>query len=666
MSLGRGVVVAAAVAAVGCASPEGGPEEEPGPPPDDAVYLNPAASIDERLEDLLARMTLEEKIGQMTQIDRQFLSHPGDITRFGLGSILSGGGSSPADNTPDGWADMYDRFQRRALDTRLGIPILYGIDAVHGHNNLQDATVFPHNIGLGATRNPRLVEEIARATALEMAGTGMRWNFGPAVAVPRDPRWGRTYEGFSEDPELVGELGAAAVRGYQSGSPDDPAWVLATPKHWIGDGGTEGGVDQGDTPLPLDELVAIHGRPYRPAIADGARVVMASYNSWRGEKVHGSRTLLTEVLRDEFGFDGMILSDWGAIYQLPGSEARQTLRAVEAGIDMNMVPDNYRSFIYTTRQLVESGELSESRVDEAVRRILRLKFEMGLFEKPFADRSFQESIRSDAHLALAERAVRESLVLLRNRDGTLPVGDHVEHIHVTGRFADDIGAQAGGWTIEWQGVRGNVMEGTSVREAVEAAAPAGVRVTFSEGVGAAGDEPVASGDRQVDGSDGQPAGEWEAADLIVAVIGEAPYAEFEGDRRRLNLHRHDVELLERISAGDAPVAVVLLSGRPLVLTDELAMMDALVAAWLPGTEAPGIADVLFGNAEPSGRLPLTWPRANDQIPIQVDGERGALWSAEEAREAGYGVIDESETALSADELRELPLYPYGFGLGYGR
>lgn len=621
----------------GCVSPDGG-QEEPGPPPEDAVYLNPAAPIDDRVEDLLDRMTLEEKLGQMTQIDRQFLAHPGDITRFKLGSILSGGGSSPDDNSPDGWAEMYDEFQRRALETRLGIPILYGIDAVHGHNNLQDATIFPHNIGLGATRNPALVEEIARATALEMTGTGMRWNFGPAVSVPHDPRWGRTYEGFSEDPELVGELGGAAVRGYQSGAPDDPAWVLATPKHWVGDGGTERGIDQGDTPLPLEELIEVHGTPYLPAIAEGAGVIMASYNSWQGEKVHGSRTLLTEVLREDFGFDGVILSDWGAIYQLPGSESQQTLHSIDAGIDMNMVPDNYRSFLYTTRDLVESGELAESRIDEAVGRILRIKFEMGLFEEPFADRSFQESIRSDAHLSLAEQAVRESLVLLRNRDETLPIGTDVEHIHVTGRFADDIGAQAGGWTIEWQGVRGNVMEGTSVLEAIEESAPPNTTITSS--------------------------GDWEPADLIVAVIGEEPYAEFEGDRRRLDLHPSDVELLESFSTADTPVVVILISGRPMVLTDELAMMDALLAAWLPGTEAGPIADILFGDAEPSGRLPVTWPRSNDQIPIQVDDDRGELWSTGDARDAGYGVTDASQTDVSAEQLQKLPLFPYGFGLEY--
>lgn len=623
----------------GCAGPQAELRQGTSPPepPDNAPYMDPDRPTQERVEDLLERMTLEEKLGQMTQIDRQFLGRPEDIRRYKLGSILSGGGSTPDENTPDAWADMYDMFQQEALDTRLGIPILYGTDAVHGHNNLRDATIFPHNIGLGAARNEQLVEDIARATAREMTGTGMRWNFAPAVAVVRDIRWGRSYEGFSEEPELVSELGAAALRGYQHGSPDNSDWVLATPKHWVGDGGTDGGEDQGDTELPLDELVTIHGAPYGPAIDAGARVIMASYNSWNGEKAHGSRTLLTDVLRGDFGFDGMILSDWGAIYQLPGGERDQTLQSIEAGIDMNMVPDDYQSFIDTTRDLVETGALSRSRIDEAVRRILTIKFEMGLFEKPFADREYQDTVRSDEHLELAEKAVRESQVLLRNEDHILPIDDEVDHIHVTGRFADDIGAQSGGWTIEWQGVRGNNTEGTSVLDAVTDRAGSGIDVTHSASAENAGDD-------------------MERADVIIAVVGEEPYAESEGDRSRPELHGQDIDLLETASKADTPVVAVLLSGRPLVLTDELGTMDALLASWLPGTEASGIAEILFGDSEPTGRLPMTWPRRNDQIPLQVDGDTGGTWTTEEAHDAGFGVVGE--------EYEELPLFPYGFGLGY--
>lgn len=630
------------LASAACVSVDRHDAEALEPPPADAPYLNPELPTVERVEDLLERMTLDEKLGQMTQVDISYISTPVDVQRYMLGSVLSGGNSNPANNSPDGWADLYDGLQQHALDTRLGIPILYGTDAVHGHNNLQDATVFPHNIGLGATRNPELVERIARATALEMAGTGMRWTFGPSIGVPQDPRWGRTYEGFSENPQLTGELGAAAIRGYQSGSPTGSDWVLATPKHWVGDGGTEGGVDQGDTSLQLAELIELHGSPYRPAIAAGARVIMASYNSWNGEKVHGSRRLLTDVLRNDFGFNGMILSDWGAIYQLPGSESDQTRQAIDAGIDVNMVPDDYRSFIATMRSLVESGALSEGRIDDAVRRILTIKFDMGLFEHPFADRSHQTTIRSDEHLELGRQAVRESLVLLRNENSTLPIADDVAHIHVTGRFAHDIGAQSGGWTIDWQGVRGNVIAGTSIREAISNAAPEGTEVSYAD-----------------DGED-----RWEHADLVVVVIGEAPYAEFEGDRDTLGLHLSDVALLERVSSGDAPVVVVLLSGRPLVLTDHLPMMDALIAAWLPGSEGDGVADVLFGDAEPSGRLPMTWPRNNEQLPIQRDEDRGELWTRVDASTAGYGVTDASEIPLSTDALAALPLFPYGFGLGY--
>ncbi len=626
-------------------SSEGLADQVPPAVPEDAPYRDATLPTHERVEDLLSRMTLDEKIGQMAQVDRQFLRRPEDIREFGLGSILSGGGSTPRDNSPVGWADMHDAFQEQALASRLGIPILYGIDAVHGHNNLQNATIFPHNIGLGATRDPELVEAIARATALEMVGTGMRWNFGPAVSVPQDPRWGRTYEGFSENPAVVAELGAAAVRGYQAGPADSPSWVLATPKHWIGDGGTEGGRDQGDTRLPLEELVGLHGTPFQAAIRAGARAIMASYNSWNGEKVHGSYELLTKLLREDvaFGFEGITLSDWGAIYQLPGSRFDQTRQAIEAGIDMNMVPDDYRSFITTMRRLVERGELSEERIDEAVRRILTIKFDMGLFEQPFAHRAYQETIRSDEHLALARRAVGQSLVLLRNEDATLPIGPHVQHVHVTGRFADDIGAQCGGWTLTWQGVRGNVMEGTSIRDAITSAADREMRVTYA---------PFADGGGQNE------------ADLIVAVVGEAPYAEFKGDRRLLGLDGEDIELLEQVSQEGAPVVVVLLSGRPLVLTEQLPLMDALIAAWLPGTEAQGIAEVLFGHVEPSGRLPRTWPRSNEQIPLQLDDDRGRLWTRDEAVEAGYGVVDAARTELSAAELETMPLFPFGFGLGY--
>jgi len=611
-------------------------------------YRDPSLPVEARVEDLMSRMTLEEKIGQMAMVDRQYLRRVEDIREYGLGAILSGGGSAPPDNSPAGWADMIDEFQRQALSTRLGIPILYGIDAVHGHGNLQNATVFPHNIGLGATRDPELVEAIARATALEMVGTGIRWNFAPCLAVPQDIRWGRTYEGFSEDPKLVAKLGAAAVRGYQTGPMDSPTWVLATPKHWIGDGGTQGGRDRGDTRLPLDELIRVHGTPYMAAIREGAQVIMASFNSWNGEKVHGSYKLLTEVLRDDprFGFTGFVLSDWGAIYQLPGTRLEQTRRAIMAGIDMVMIPDDYHSFISHVRLLVQRGEIPESRINEAVRRILTVKFKMGLFENPFAPREYQPLIRCDAHLELARRAVQKSLVLLKNEDNVLPIGPEVQHIHVTGRFADDIGAQCGGWTLSWQGVRGNVFAGTSIRQAIALEAEKrGIRVTYSPSAGAE---------------------EQHSTDLIIAVIGEEPYAEFKGDRFFLGLDKIDIQLLEHLAQGKAPVVVILISGRPLVITEQLPLMTALIAAWLPGTEAQGIADVLFGQASPSGRLPFTWPRNNDQIPIHQDEDLGRLWTQDEARAKGYGVTTaEAQTlGLNPQVLETLPLFPFGFGLGY--
>ncbi len=560
-------------------------------------YKDPSLSIDRRVDDLLARMTTEEKIGQTLQVARDYLASDRDIAAYGLGSVLSGGGSGPAVNDPAHWADMIDGYQRAALSARLGIPILYGLDAVHGDNNVRGAVVFPHNIGMGAADDPELVEEEGRIVASEMLATGARWDFAPCVAVPRDERWGRTYEGFGETPELVGPLGAAEIRGLQSGGLGSGKAVLATPKHFAGDGGTTGGVDRGDAVYPEDEFLKLFVAPYQDAIAAGAECAMASFSSWNGVKDHGNAHLLTDILRAKLGFKGFVVSDWGGVDLLPGDDGRRIATAINAGIDMIMIPDDYRRVRDAMRDLVANGGIGQARLDEAVRRILRVKFELGLFERPFADRSLLPEVGSAAHRAVARRAVAESLVVLKNEGGAIPVTPAVKKILVVGPRSKDIGAQCGGWTLTWQGLRGASMPGTTIYDGIAAAAKAsGARVAYSRnGAPLAGFSP----------------------DLVIVVIGEDPYAEGNGDSPDLALGSGERELALAAAANHAPVVAVLLSGRPLIITDILPKVDAFVAAWLPGTEGAGVADVLFGKLPAKGRLPCTWPASIGQVPINA-------------------------------------------------
>jgi beta-glucosidase len=549
-------------------------------------------------------MTLEEKIGQMTQADRRYLESESDIRRYSLGSILSGGGSSPPDSTAPGWAEMYDRFQREALATRLQIPIIYGIDAVHGHNNVRGAVIFPHNIGLGCTRNPGLVGRGARAAAEEVEATGIDWTFSPCIAVPRDERWGRTYEGFGETPELVAEMAAAAVRGYQP-------TILACAKHYLADGGTSGGEDQGNARMDEATLRSIHFPGYRSAVAAGVGTVMASYSSWNGQKMHGNRYLLTDVLKGELGFSGFVVSDWAGIDQLPGDYASDIETSTNAGIDMVMVPGRYQEFTSTLRTLVDSGRVSMSRIDEAVRRILQAKVDAGLFEAPYSDPSLLPRVGSDENRQLAREAVRESLVLLKNVGGVLPLSKMAGRIHVSGKNADDLGNQCGGWTITWQGASGAITTGTTILEGLRAGVFSGSEVTYSR--------------------DGSGAGGPEAG---VVVVGETPYAEGYGDRDDLALDEEDMAAVRAVKGAGVPTVVILVSGRPMILGRVLDDADALVAAWLPGTEGAGVADVLFGDHPPTGKLSHSWPRRMAQIPVNLG-------------DPGYD-----------------PLFPYGYGLTY--
>jgi beta-glucosidase len=549
---------------------------------------------DKKVDALLAQMTLDEKIGQMVQVDSSGLKDKADVQKYFLGSVLSGGTSDPpAGNTAQDWLKFVDGFQGQALQTRLKIPLLYGIDAVHGHNNVDGATVFPHNIGLGATHDPKLVERAGRVTAEELAGTGIRWTFAPCVTVPQNARWGRTYEGYSDKPALVSELGVAAVRGFQGKTLSSaPSSVLACAKHFIGDGGTTNGIDQGNVIGDEAALRKLFLPPYRAAVKAGAGSIMVSYSSWNGVKMHGNKYLLTDVLKGELGFRGFLVSDWAAIDQLSPDYPRDIEQSINAGLDMIMIPNgpgkanNYVEFINDLKELVAAGRVPQSRIDDAVRRILRVKFQMGLFENTATDPALTAAVGSPEHRAIARQSVRESLVRLKNQNRALPLSKNIKHLAVVGPGADDLGMQCGGWTVDWQGGHGNVTRGgTTLLAAIRQTVSSATQVTFS---------PDASS--------------LEGADAIIAVVGESPYAEGRGDRQTLTLSAADTALVAKAKAAGAPVIAVLYSGRPLELGAALADSDAFVAAWLPGSEGLGLTDVLFGDYKFTGKLPRSWPK----------------------------------------------------------
>ncbi|GAB4526953.1 MAG: exo 1,3/1,4-beta-D-glucan glucohydrolase [Amphiplicatus sp.] len=592
-------------------------------------------AVEARVAALLARMTTHEKVGQIIQADIASIE-PEDLLTYRLGSILNGANSAPGGDNhapASAYLALADAFYEASIDPAGGaaaIPVLWGTDAVHGHNNIVGATIFPHNIGLGAARDADLIREIGRVTAREMQATGMDWTFAPTLAVARDDRWGRTYEGYSEDPEIVAEYAAAMVEGLQGalGTADflRGEHVIATAKHFLGDGGTKDGVDQGDNPSTEEELRDIHAAGYPPAIAAGVQTVMASFNSWRGEKLHGHRGLLTDVLKDRMGFDGFVVGDWNGHGQVAGCTNDSCAPVINAGVDMVMAPDSWRALYRNTLEQVRSGEIPMARLDDAVRRILRVKVRYGLFERgrPSARPNAGDFalLGAPAHRALARRAVRESLVLLKNNGGLLPL-DPRRRILVAGDGAHNIPKQCGGWTITWLG-EGNVNDdfpnGQSIYD--------GLR----EAIEAAGGQAILSED-----------GSWrEKPDAAIVVFGENPYAEFQGDRRHLDFEDDaPLRLMRRLRSEGVPVIAVFLSGRPLYVNPEINAADAFVAAWLPGTEGGGIADVLLRrpdgavNYDFKGRLSFSWPRTPTQTPLN----RG---------DPDYD-----------------PLFPYGYGLSYG-
>jgi beta-glucosidase len=619
-AVGTCLLITMTLAAAGPATGSAAPERP---------WMDRSLKPQTRARMLLARMTLEEKVGQMTQAERGAVSgDPSLVATWRLGSLLSGGGSVPTPNTPEAWADMVDAFQAQALQTRLGIPLVYGVDSVHGHGNLVGATVFPHNIGLGATRNPRLVEQVEHVTAAETRATGPQWVFAPCVCVARDLRWGRTYESFSENPGLVIRM-ETAVDGFQGRRArdlSDPDRVLATAKHYAGDGDTEYGTGSGD--YPIDQGITISSRPdfaridlapYVPAVREhNVGSVMPSFSSvdftedgvGNPLKMHAHRELITGVLKHRIGFDGFVISDWEGIHQIPGDYPTQVRTGVNAGIDMFMEPFSYQDFETTLLAEVAAGRVSQARIDDAVRRILVKKFELGLFEHPFTDRGNIDEVGSASHRALARQAVAQSQVLLKNRGRALPLSGR-ERIYVAGSNADDIGNQAGGWTVAWQGLSGDTIPGNTILKGIRQVAP-GAQVTFSEDASA----PTAGND------------------VGIVVVGETPYAEGFGDvggplwqdngvprePKTMRLNAADRAAVDRVCSAIATCVVVVVSGRPMILTDQLPEMDALVAAWLPGSQGEGVADVLFGRRPFTGRLSMTWPRTLEQEPINV-GDR---------------------------------------------
>lgn len=578
-------------------------------------YLDQKLSVSERVDDLLGRMTQADKVGQMTQAERLGLKSAADISTLRLGSLLSGGGSVPTDNTPAGWANMIDGYQTEALSTPLQIPLIYGVDAVHGHNNVVGATLFPHNIGLGASRDPALVQQAGQVTATEVRATGIPWTFAPCLCVTRDERWGRSYESFGEDPNLVGLLATPAVTGLQGSDAADksgPDKVLATAKHWAGDGGTRYEPSQAGSGYPIDQGVThvpdmatfrrLFVDPYVPAIRAGVGSIMPSYSAIQvGDgpvvRMHEDTELNTTVLKNELQFNGFLISDWEGIDKLPGGTyAEKAGRSVNSGLDMAMAPYNYAAFIGAITGDVAGGSVSQARVDDAVRRVLTQKFELGLFEKPFADRSRQDTVGSVAHRAVARAAAAESQVLLKNSNA-LPLS-HNAKIYLAGSSADDLGRQMGGWSISWQGGSGATTVGTTIREGIAQVAP-GAQVTYSADASA-------------------PVGD---ATVGVIAVGEPPYAEGVGDvgnnGRSLDLPAADRATITKVCAAVPTCVVLVVSGRPQLVSSQLGDIDALVASWLPGTEGAGVADVLFGRKPFTGRLPVTWPAAADQVPINV-------------------------------------------------
>ena len=579
------------------------------------------------IEQLIAGMTIEEKVGQVIQGDLDFIS-PEDVRKFKIGSVLNGGNTAPNGDkysSVDDWKKLSKEFYDASPSYKgIKVPILWGTDAVHGHNNVIGATLFPHNIGLGATRNEDLIRSIGEAIALEVLSTGVAWTFAPTIAVPQDDRWGRTYEGFSEDPILVSKLGKALILGLQGEGETllNNNHVIATAKHFMGDGGTFEGIDQGNTRISEIGLRELHGYPYFDALDACAQTVMASFNSWNGQKIHGYEKLLTDILKKDMQFDGFVVGDWNGHGQVEGCSNAKCAQSFNAGVDMFMVPENWKDLLRNTIRQVKSGEISEVRLDEAVRNILTVKSRLGLFNGRVPHEFKENYLGHPKHIALARQAVRESLVLLKNNNRLLPLNP-TQHIGIIGDAAKKISSQTGGWTITWQGRENSNSDFVNVNSIYEALE----KTILSSG----GTVEFSNNGKYI-----------KDPDVVIGVFGEEPYAEMLGDLKDVAFAATDpkfLPLLEAMNAQSIPTVSIFLSGRPLVVNRQLNASDAFIAAWLPGSAVEGIADVIFTkddkiNHDFTGKLPYSWPKTKDQ-----------------------SVLNFTDSVYD-------PLFPYGYGLSY--
>jgi beta-glucosidase len=638
--------------------------------------------IEAKVSALLAKMTLAQKIGQMLQPERQFIT-PEEVKEFHIGSVLSGGGSVPGENRPEDWIKMNDEYWAASMEAdedHLAIPLIYGVDAIHGNTNVLGAVVFPHNIGLGAAHDPDLLERIAATTAKEITAIGVEWTFAPTLAVARNDHWGRTYESYSENPKIVCEYAPRFVKGLQGNFEEDK--VIACVKHWVGDGATMHGIDQGDMCISEEQLRQLHVPPYKAAIDAGVLTVMVSLSSWYGQKCHGHKYLITDLLKQELGFNGFVISDWDGIDYLDEDWAKCVVMSVNAGLDMFMVTSRWKEFIQILQDSVAAGKISMERIDDAVRRILRVKYQFGMFEKPrpaLRKLSLDHSCFGSAeHREVAREAVRKSLVMLKNDDKMLPL-DRNARILVTGKNAHNRGHQCGGFTVAWQGVNDKIPLDTGIYDQLDHDQPrdASDNVADSWGSSIVGGTSVWEGIRAIapnavlsnDGSDADP----DKLDLSIVVIGEVPYAEMLGDIRveglakgikisqgstseyadyneagpimkkgpygthlyLHQLHPEDLATIRNLTSKGIPVVAIMICGRPLVITQELEETKAFVVAWFPGSEGQGIADVIFGDYPIQGKLGFSWPRYDDE---------------------NWNVGDDNYN----------PLFPYGFGLEYDK
>jgi beta-glucosidase len=583
------------------------------------------AKIEKHIDALLKRMTVEEKVGQVIQPEWKSIS-PAEVAQYHIGSIENGGGAVPGGNkhsTIQDWVNLIEPYYDASVDpgrNRVIIPLIWASDAVHGHNNVYGATLFPHNIGLGAAHDQDLIRRIGEVTAAEVRSTGMDWSFSPTIAVARDDRWGRTYESYSEDPKIVAQYAAAMVTGLEgSGSTFlDKDHVVSTAKHFLGDGSTDGGRDQGDSLASEADLIRLHAAGYVQAIDAGTQSIMASYNSWHGVKMHANNALLTGVLKGQMGFDGFVMGDWNAHGQIPGCTNADCAQAFNAGVDIFNAPQDWKKLYGNLVREVNDGTIPTGRLDDAVRRILRVKMRMGLFDEPAPNKrpDTYQSIGTSGHRAVARQAVRESLVLLKN-NGVLPIKPNAT-VLIAGDGANNIAMQAGGWTLSWQGADNGPNDfpgATSIYEGLKAE------------VDAAGGQALLSPDGTAP----------QKVDVAIVVFGETPYAEFMGDQSDVALHHDNAESLEiikKLEAQSIPVVAVMLSGRPLYVNPQINAADAFVEAWLPGSEGEGVADVLTGKNDFTAKLSFSWPKRPDQTPLNV----------------GDATYD--------------PQFAYGFGLSY--